>query len=241
MELEQHSLGKSIVLHFMPGVISVILTILAHPLILAMKLPPFFGLLIVGIPAIILCHYGWLLYEARKKNGSFSMQGIVLYRERIPFWQYLVFIPLLFVLTFVIMAIFQPLDNFLKINAFFWIPEWLYNMDFNALTPGLRSISVALWVVMGVVIGPIVQEMYFRGYLLPRISRLGNGAPVLNTILFSMMHLFTPWQWISAALAFLLPSYVVYRKRNIYLGILLHCLLNIPSGLIILGIIKIPV
>jgi membrane protease YdiL (CAAX protease family) len=39
----------------------------------------------------------------------------------------------------------------------------------------------------------VVEEMYFRGYLLPRISRLGAWAPLVNTVLFSLYHLFTPW------------------------------------------------
>lgn len=43
-------------------------------------------------------------------------------------------------------------------------------------------------------IGPVVEELYFRGFLLPRISRLGRWAPLLNTVLFSLYHFFTPWQ-----------------------------------------------
>ena len=39
----------------------------------------------------------------------------------------------------------------------------------------------------------MVEEMFFRGYLLPRISRLGAWAPLVNTVLFSLYHLFTPW------------------------------------------------
>ena len=39
----------------------------------------------------------------------------------------------------------------------------------------------------------MVEKMYFRGYLLPRISRLGAWAPLVNTVLFSPYHLFTPW------------------------------------------------
>ena len=39
----------------------------------------------------------------------------------------------------------------------------------------------------------MVEEMYFHGYLLPRISRLGAWAPLVNTVLFSLYHFFTPW------------------------------------------------
>jgi hypothetical protein len=30
--------------------------------------------------------------------------------------------------------------------------------------------------------------------LLPRISRFGGWAPLINTVLFSLYHFFTPWQ-----------------------------------------------
>jgi hypothetical protein len=36
--------------------------------------------------------------------------------------------------------------------------------------------------------------VYFRGHLLPRIDRFGRGAPVLNAVLFSLYHFWTPWQ-----------------------------------------------
>jgi hypothetical protein len=44
-------------------------------------------------------------------------------------------------------------------------------------------------------VGPITEELYFRGFLLPRIDRYGIWAPVLNTFLFSIYHVWTPWRW----------------------------------------------
>ena len=74
--------------------------------------------------------------------------------------------------------------------------------------------------------GPVVEELYFRGYLLPRISRLRGWAAVFNVLLFSLYHFFTPWQNPARILAMLPASYVVLRKKNIYLGMIPHCLLN---------------
>ena len=44
------------------------------------------------------------------------------------------------------------------------------------------------------IIGPTVEELYFRGPLLPRIDRLGAWAPVLNSGLFALYHFWSPWQ-----------------------------------------------
>lgn len=74
---------------------------------------------------------------------------------------------------------------------------------------------------------PIVEEMYFRGYLLPRISRLGLWAPLLNAMLFSLAHY---WQPASIPQIFLLVLplyYLVWWKRNIYISIAVHCTANL--------------
>jgi membrane protease YdiL (CAAX protease family) len=75
--------------------------------------------------------------------------------------------------------------------------------------------------------GPLVEELYFRGYLLPGISRYGTlGSAVLNVILFSIYHFFSPWGNITRIVALIPLIYVVARKRNIYLSIWVHCCLN---------------
>ena len=42
--------------------------------------------------------------------------------------------------------------------------------------------------------GPIVEELYFRGYLLPRMEWMGRWAPLVNVSLFSLYHFWSPWQ-----------------------------------------------
>jgi membrane protease YdiL (CAAX protease family) len=62
---------------------------------------------------------------------------------------------------------------------------------------------VGLGDVVNAVAGPVVEEVYFRGYLLPRISRFGAWAPLINTVLFSVYHFFTPWQNVGRILGLL--------------------------------------
>lgn len=63
---------------------------------------------------------------------------------------------------------------------------------------GLSGMAIVLGFVFALtfngVVGPVVEELYFRGHLLPRIDRYGRWAPVLNTVLFSLYHFWTPWQ-----------------------------------------------
>jgi membrane protease YdiL (CAAX protease family) len=81
----------------------------------------------------------------------------------------------------------------------------------------------------------VAEELYFRGYLLPRVSRLGRWAPVFNVVLFALYHLWTPWQAVTR-IVFILPAvYVVWRERNIYVGIWAHCIGNTVGLVLVLA------
>ena len=54
-------------------------------------------------------------------------------------------------------------------------------------------------------------------------------APLVNVLLFSLYHFFSPWQNITRILAFTPMAGVVRWKKNIYLSMCAHCLLNIGS------------
>ena len=67
----------------------------------------------------------------------------------------------------------------------------------------------------------------FRGYLLPRIDRYGRWAPVLNTLLFSIYHMWTPWRWPQIAVGFLPLALAAWRTRSIYVSMTAHVTVNI--------------
>jgi membrane protease YdiL (CAAX protease family) len=53
---------------------------------------------------------------------------------------------------------------------------------------------IVLQVVSSGLVAPVVEELYFRGYLLPRIDRLGIWAPLIGALLFASQHVWTPLQ-----------------------------------------------
>jgi len=86
-----------------------------------------------------------------------------------------------------------------------------------------------------VIVAPTVEELYFRGYLLPRMPRWKGWTPILHSTLFALYHTWTPWMAITRTIAMLPLIYIVQRKRNIYLGIIIHCLINVID--IIIGVV----
>jgi membrane protease YdiL (CAAX protease family) len=71
-----------------------------------------------------------------------------------------------------------------------------------------------------------VEELYFRGYLLPRIPASKQWAPLINVLLFSLYHFFSPWQNVTRIVALIPFVYAVAWKRNIRIGMWAHCLMN---------------
>lgn len=99
-------------------------------------------------------------------------------------------------------------------------------IDPTAHTQSVLIVTYLALIVFGSLVAPVVEEMYFRGFLLPRLSRFKGWAPVINSGLFAIYHFWTPWRTVSRAIFFLPVAYVVQRKKNIYLGMAVHVMAN---------------
>lgn len=237
-EVEQHSIGRSVLLHLLPGALITLFFIIFGPMAERWGAPAimviFTGILLIMIPFEL----GYMLYEGKKQTGRFSLSGIVVYRRRIPLWQYLVLVPFgLAWMLFVFFIVTRPIDSFLIERLFSWVPAWFFgaarSLDLYA-PPVLLSVAVMALLFNGIT-GPVVEELYFRGYLLPRISRLGHWAPIFSSVLFSVYHFFTPWQN-PARLMVLIPfTYIVRWNKNIYWGMIVHASLNTIAMILLFG------
>lgn len=219
-------------MHLLPGILLLVFYVLAVPIVENLGLPRRFASLLGVILVLIPFELGVLFIEGKKRNGTFSLRGIVVYRERIPLWQYLLWVPLLLVWSVLVFLLLSPVENFLIHTVFPWLPRWFFVSD-NGYS---KIVLIVMVVVYGIanIAAAIVEELYFRGYLMPRLSRLKAGAPLINSVLFALQHFLSPWQKLSIFLGILPQAYVVYKKRNIYLGILAHSLLNLLSSILLI-------
>jgi membrane protease YdiL (CAAX protease family) len=164
------------------------------------------------------------LYQAKKKNGSFSLRGVVLYRNPIPTWQYFVWVPALFVVMGLIFTLMKPVDAFLQDNLLAWIPTLESGLQ-SGYSQGALILTYAMLAVFGAVLAPLVEELYFRGYLLPRMGFAGKWAPLLHSLLFGLYHFWTPWMFVTRTLG-MLPLIYAVRRRNLNIAIIVHILVN---------------
>lgn len=226
----QHSITKSVALHLLPGMFVVAFYILAAPLATKVGFPSGVTLLLGFLFILVPLELGYLLYQGKKRNGTFSLRGVVLYRERIPIWQYLLFFLLLFALAFGILFLISPVTAFLADKVFPWLPKFLLPGGSSPYPAAART-AILITLILGLfvdgIINPIVEELYFRGYLLPRISYLGWRAPLMNAFLFTLQHFWQPYNYPLIFLIQLPLVYVVWWKRNIYISMLTHSAGNI--------------
>ena len=132
------------------------------------------------------------------------------------------------------------LSEWLRQALFAWTPAWL-NLSAFAQNPAGYSSSV-VWaiVILSAVLNlavPITEELYFRSYLLPRLPFGHVWSPLINAALFSLYHFWLPWDFFGRIVALLPVVYAVQWKRNVYLSILVHCLLNTLGTIGLLALI----
>ena len=240
--VEQHSLVRSIVLHLLPGVLILLFYLITAPLAERLGFPSGTALFVAIAVVLIPFELGYLLYEGKRRNGMLSLKGIVLLREPMPWWQYVLLgLPLFLWLGVIFVIVAPPVDKMIIDSLFSWVPDWFFL--FGALDQLAQYSQSALLVVailnliLNGIAGPVVEELYFRGYLLPRLSRLGGWAPLINVLLFSLYHFFTPWQNVIRIIALVPLVYAVSWKRNIYLGMIVHCAGNTFGALGMLALI----
>lgn len=234
---EQHSLPLSVLLHLLPGALATIVFVATVGPLESAGYPPLAGLLLAIAAVIIPFELGLLLWLGWRRRGRPTLDGVVLYREPLPMRTGLWLVPLVFVLSFLGFGLLAVLEPPIRDGLFAWLPGWfLAPIDFDAIgtfESGAWVVVLAAYLVLNAFAGPIVEELYFRGYLLPRIDRYARWAPLINTVLFSLYHFWSPWQFITRMGGVAPFAYAVWWKRNIYIGIVVHVLLNLLSVLFV--------
>ncbi len=230
-------LGNTILLHLFPGALITVFFFVAAPALIRAGFPPVLSLYLAILLILIPFELGFLLYQGKKRNGRYSLDGIVLFRERTPIWPMIPLIAALFLWSGLTFSQLPKLDTFIAQTFFAWLPDWSFPFnlfgDSSQYSKAALSITMVAGFLINGIAGPVVEELYFRGYLLPRIPASKGWAPVINVLLFSLYHFFSPWQNLTRILAFLPFGYAVASKRNIYLTMWAHCLLN-TAGMVIM-------
>jgi membrane protease YdiL (CAAX protease family) len=229
----QHPLWLSVVLSLFPGVALGAFIVAISPVLKGWGLDPIFALF-GGIGLVIVpLELGCLAIVARRTTGLWSPLAVTKYRSKLPPGRLLpMAIGLAIWFIFTLIAWISLLEGW----VIDWLPSWLpdsirqfaqTNAEGELPSAGVIAALLVIAFVFNGLVGPMTEELYFRGYLLPRIDRYGIWAPVLNTLLFSLYHMWTPWRWPQIAVGFLPLAFAAWRTRSIYVSMTAHVTINI--------------
>lgn len=219
---ETHSWTKSIFLHLLPGILIGGFYYLVRGPLMSLGFPPVFALSLGAIFVLIPIELGYLLYQGKMRTGRFALKEVISYRQPIPVWEYFVWVIGTFIVSGLIFTLLSPVDKFLQDNFFFWVPAMESGLDGTYSQSALLVTYIAMLVLV-VIVAPLVEELYFRGYLLPRTP--GKLPALTHSFLFAAYHTFSPWMIVTRTIG-LLPLIYAVRKKNIYVGIIVHILVN---------------
>lgn len=236
---EQLPAPQIILLHLLPGVLVVIFDLIVAPIVQGIGLPPHFTVILGNAVIIVSFELWYLLKQGKQLSGRPSLKASTLYREPMPWWQCVVLVLLLLVWAAAVFMLLGPIGARLRESVFAWMPAVFRAAgdlpDVTLYSSGALAVTaVFLFVFTGIVV-PVVEELYYRGHLMARMSRLGWWAPVVSLVLWALNHFWQPWDVILFVVASLPLMLVVQWKKNAYISVAAHTIVNVLNALMMAG------
>ncbi|MFP6596369.1 MAG: CPBP family intramembrane glutamic endopeptidase [Candidatus Hydrogenedentota bacterium] len=132
----------------------------------------------------------------------------------------------------------QIVEPFMKITGL-TIPDYMpffLNPAINSmeadpaiLSPGLPLKGHFLLIpLMGItlILNILAEELYFRAWMLPKMSKYGNGGWIASGALFALYHTFQLWLFPVLLIASLTFSFVIYKSKSILPAMAGHFIAN---------------
>jgi membrane protease YdiL (CAAX protease family) len=189
---------------------------------------------IFGILGLVITQFGFMFYFSKKLYRSWNIKNILGLKTKLSLKEYLIWIPILIILTVGLLMITQAVGKFLQGYFFDWVPDWfVFDTDLTNYSNSTVLITLLLALIGGVLIGVITEEIFFRGFLLPRMAWLGKWTVLLHVIVFAGYHFWSPWMFVPRVVALIPFIYIIKKKDSLILAIWFHCILNLVGDVII--------
>jgi uncharacterized protein len=220
--LKEHSIALSTLLHLLPGILAGTVFYIAAYFLSQYEKPLVFAYHITTIIVLLPVLTGvlmWLGKDCVGKQNTLSLKEYVFYISISLVWAILVFA-----------FTGQFLSGILHERVFFFIPEWVTRIQIipDEATYSKKTVRLAwiLTLILTSILAPLAEELYFRGFLLPRLGYIGVWAPVLSTVLFALYHFWSPWLLVVRVIAVFPMVYFSWATGNLYIALWTHILLN---------------
>lgn len=193
---------------------------------------------ILGTLILVPIELGIILKASKSEYGKHSLQSAFAGQEKGSIWKVLIIAFVFFGIAGLLSVFIAPIENqvFAEIrnDILNTLPrgfDWTNYEYLKTFSTPILIITCAYYSVFNVLIAPITEELFFRGYLTSHYEKQKPFTPIVIAILFSLYHFWLPFNNIFRILTFAPVAYVAYKKKNLYISICFHCLCNLFSTL----------
>lgn len=192
---------------------------------------------ILGTVILVPMELGMILSASKREHGTYSLKSAFVGQEKLPPWK-IFFIAFVFFGVAGLLSMFAaPLENqiFVQMKTALLnrLPsgfDWTNYAYMKSFSKPILILTCIYYGIFNVLIGPITEELFFRGYLTSHCKKQSPFLPILIAVLFSLYHFWLPFNIVFRILAFAPVAYVAYKKKNLYISICFHCLCNLFSA-----------
>ena len=191
---------------------------------------------ILGTITLVPIELGIIFSASKKEHGSFSLKSALVDQTKIPVWQIVLIAFLFFSLAGILSITVAPLENYLlspvrqallnKLPVGF---DWQNTEYVKTFSKPVLTVTCIYYGLFNVIIGPVTEELFFRGYLTSHYYKQNKFTPILIAIMFSLYHFWLPFANVFRMLVFAPVAYVAYKKKNIFISMCFHCMCNLFS------------
>lgn len=200
------------------------------------KMPNLLLFCIIATFTMVPIELGIILNASKKESGKYSFASAFVGHEKMPLWKIFVIAFVFFGIAGVLSATVAPLENYffsgLRNSLLSHLPtgfDWTNYEYVRTFSKPVLIVACIYYFLFNVFVGPITEELFFRGYLTSHYNKQTVFTPILIAILFSLYHFWLPFNNIFRILVFAPVAYVAYKKKNLYISMLFHCMCNLIS------------
>jgi uncharacterized protein len=179
-----------------------------------------------------------VLSASKREHGRYSLESAFANHRKLSWWKVILYGALLWGFAGIMSVTIAPMEAMLfapivdRLSHI--MPPYFDwgNLDYlQRYSRNTLLLMCAAYVVLNGFVGPITEELFFRGYLTSKVSRFGRYAPFIITVLFSLYHFWLPFSNLFRIIAFYPAYYIAWREKNIYIAIVFHCLCNLITAI----------
>lgn len=193
---------------------------------------------ILATVVLIPSQLGMILSVSKKEYGMYSLKSALKEQEKLAIWKIILIAFIFFGIAGLLSVFVAPIENQIlapvRTALLGVLPtgfDWTNYEYVKSFSHSTRVVTCVYYCIFNIIVGPVTEELFFRGYLTSHYKKQNSFTPILIAILFSIYHFWLPFNNIFRVLAFAPIAYVAYKKKNIYISIGSHCLCNLFTSL----------